>query len=350
VDRARLSTFGELRGRILAYVGDHQNARAVAESAEGVILHGSKGFKAGRALAVVSDLGIDPARYADDRNRTTDQLFSDPPRVAIRSQLFSGATFALSDSRFSTDRSADAMRGALQRGREFVDAASDIDSTMAAFSTLVIRFDELKSRQWISPVSDFAIPLATVFASRGDPFSDEQALEGAIELVRSTENVFVMRCDLSSIGLIACGATASAVGASSSVRHLWLPTKRRGDVSGATGHVFVPKLAAWVKLRFIEYAMAEPAIDPLMRCDCAVCGPQGDVRSLIMPGVSSAHRELHSVAAVTRLGREVLDADNPLVAWRVVCVRATDAYGHLAELGLGVFQAPAMLQNWITLI
>lgn len=143
----------------------------------------------------------------------------------------------------------------------------------------------------------------------------------------------VLRCDSSVAGLVALGANAGAIGASSSARHLYLPSGR-GSSGPPRRSLFVRTLNNWLSASFVGQAEADPEVDDIFACNCVVCGPGGDVRRLLRADVEERMRDRHSVAAAVQSAKSVVEADSPLGEWRRICQTADDNYGRLRQLGI----------------
>jgi hypothetical protein len=342
--------FEDLRGRVLVYAGDNGLARSFAPHCDGLVLHGAAGRRAARALSAQGSVLHDPERYADDVGKPKVLqlaqlgLFDESPQETIQAQMAVGVCCLLAPSRFPLERDEHSMRALLEAGEEFVEAADEIAPGLPVLVPIVVRFDELADRRWVRPVSESGLPIAPVFAGRGDPVGTHDRLEGALELLDCAELAVPLRCDLSLAGFIALGAVCGALGSSSTVRHLWLPTGSGGQ---GPPHVFVPTTASWMKAEFVEQAMADPHLDALFHCDCAVCGPDGDVRPLAATRAPPELLARHSVASSVAVVRQVVGAEHPLDAWHTLCEGADRAYTVLAEAGIAGPTRPGALGAWL---
>lgn len=338
-----------LRGKVMVHLGDNTMASRFLSHCDGLIFHGSAGFNeaassGGRKLKLV-----DPELYAADRRKEDQlQLVPQTPADAVEAQVSAGVSALLAPSRFPRERSRAAIAGVLEEGAAFVAEAARRAPELPAYVPVVVRFDELADGRWIGPIAASGLSIATVFAGFGDPLGTAEQLRGAIDIVRAAQSAFVMRCDIAVAGLMALAADGGAIGASSSVRHLWLPSRRRG--TSGSRYLFVPGLANWMKLLFVEQAMADPDLDELFRCECAVCGPSGDLRRLAHPRVSPEVQDAHSAAAAVSLTKGVLGSNHPIAAWRAVCEAASAAYDDLEGLGIAGPSKPGVLDSWLTVL
>jgi hypothetical protein len=343
--------YSSLRGKVLAHVGNHHLARAVLPHCDGLVLRGSAGCRAVADLPPGSMILIDRERYVSDRGRKSawpEEMFSETIRESVASQLALGVQCLIAPSRFPTDRSNASIRRLLDAGREFVDTAAGIAPGLPVLVPIVVRYDELADGRWVEPVQESRLPIATVFASYHNALDTPERLEGAVELIRRAAIAVPLRCDLSVAGLMALGAVSGAIGMSSSVRHLRLPSKRY-SAGEASRHVFVPAVANWMKASFVEQARAEPYLGDVFCCTCAACGPEGDVRALLAPGRPPDLLDRHSVAAAVTMVRSIVTANAPLTAWLEVCERAQAAYTVLQTSGISGPESPGAFAGWLKL-
>ena len=337
-----------LRGKVLAYAGDNTAGGRFAPYSDGVVFHGRAGFRAARSYTGGLLCVIDPAVYMRDRGQGAGaRLFPESSVEAVQAQMDAGADCLLAPSRFPTERDTKSINALLNEGESFIDAARIEAPSSPAFVPTIIRFDELTDDRWVGPIRSSGLPIATVFAGYGDPLATARQLEGAIRIVDAAAVSFVLRCDTSAVGLMALEATAGSIGTSSSVRHLWLPTRHpRGRAPSR--NLFVPRFANWMKAEFITRSAVDPDLDDLFRCDCPVCGPSGDVR--LLTEVEEEMQDSHSIASAVRLAREVLEADSPISAWQVVCQSAVDAYDELESLGISGPAKSGALKAWLSIL
>lgn len=334
--------------RVFAYAGDNERGADFAEHADGVVSRGKAGFTAARLCATDAICMVDPENYAHDRkDRAQCSLIPETPPESVLAQVHAGAACLLSPARFPGDRDTQSIKNLLNDGEAFIEAARDEAPSLPAFVVVVIRYDELADGRWVQPIRTSGLPIATVFAAYTDPLAQPAALEGAIRVMEAAEAAFALRCDISVAGLMALEATAGAIGTNSAMRHLWLGTPRSpgGKVSPS---VFVPAIANWMKLSFVEQATADPDLDDIFRCVCSVCGPQGDVRRL--HEATKNVQDAHSIAASVGLAHEVLKAEDPVSAWQGVCRQAIAAYDELQSLGISGPTKPESLRAWLSLL
>ncbi len=338
----------DLQGSVFAHVGKTEKALEFSRLADGIVLRGASGVRSARIVGRTALVAIDVERYIKDRGKPplTPAMFSETPAEAVASQMDLGASVLLAPSRFPDDRSDQSIQTMLAQGAEFVAQAAADAPAVPAFVPVVIRFDELTDRRWVGPIRESGLPIATIFASYGDPLGAPRQLEGALEVIDAATDLFVLRCDISVAGMIALGAVSGAIGTSSSVRHLWLP--RKGSPRSPSPSIFVPRLANWMKIEFAKQALADPDLDEVFRCECSVCGADGDVRRLVQDGSSLADE--HSAASAVGLTREVIGSSDPVSTWRATCAQASSAYDLLVGLDISGPSKPGALSSWLQIL
>lgn len=337
--------YSDVQRKMLVHLGDNRLAGKVAPYGDGVVFHGSAGAREARRFQDRGLIVIDRELYANDRGAQTQTLFTESAADAVRGQLHLGADWLLAPSRFPSDRGVDGIHSVLEAGRQFIDKARRLAPNKPSFVPLVARFDQLRDPRWIEAALAAELPLATVFAGYADPLGTLDALEGAIELLSRSPASIVLRCDSSAAGLVALGASAGAIGTSSSVRHLFLPSGR-GSSGPPRRSVFVRALNNWLSAFFVRQAEADPDVDDIFVCDCAVCGPGGDVRRLLRVDVEEQMRDRHSVAAAIQSAKSVVEAESPVGEWRRICETANDNYDRLRQLGIAAPGPPKALVAW----
>lgn len=347
-DRQRLSDpYQRVADQILLYSGNNSTAGDLATIGDAVILHGRAGFRIAKEMPAECRVLIDAEYYKTDRDdKSEGQLLPLASEESIRQQVAAGVACLLAPSRFPDDRSPDSLKRVLDAARDFIACAEQLAPTLPAFAPVVVKYDELADRRWVKLLSDAGIPVALVFAAFMDPLSDVDRLRGAIDLVQATDKVMILRCDLSAVGLMAAGASVGAMGASSSVRHLWLPSKRPKRRKEPVLALFLPAGAAWVNEVFLRQAQAHPELDDLFGCSCVVCGPGGDLRNLFETGATRDLLDRHSISAAVRLGRSVVASEAPLNRWKHVCENASETFARFDALKVAGPGEPQMLQAW----
>lgn len=343
----RVDPFVGLRDLVLAHVGDCDQARDHARYADGVVLRGPNAFFTSRTLTDTIRV-LDPEYYVSDRSRRNQlRLLPHSAEESVRAQLEAGADVLLAPSRFPIGSDRRTIAELLEQGELFVSTARELAPWLAAFVPVVIRFDELADGRWVEPIRSSKLPIATVFAAWGDALSTPAQLEGAIRIIEAARVAFVMRCDMSAAGLMALGAIAAAIGTSSAMRHLYLPSKHTGKRPFERS-IFVPRTMSWMKVSVVDRFAVVPDAGGIFACDCPECSPDGDMRHLLES--DDAKQDMHSLASAVALTHEVAEAPDPVMRWLQTCRSADDAYSELAaRRRLGVTKPP-MLNAWLSVL
>lgn len=339
-----------LRDKVLLYLGSNARAAEFAPLADGIIFHGNSGFSEARRYAKSTRrpvAGVDPERYAKDVGTEPNEMFPETPREAIQAQLGVGEIL-FAPSRFPSTRDESSFKALLAHGRAFVEAAQAISPTTPVFVPVVIRYDELASGVWPDLLREAQLPVATVFAGYYDPLGSPVVMRGALDVVGASPHTMVLRCDFSIAGLIAHGALSGALGTSSGVRHLRLPSKLPSK-SSPDIQAFIPALGAWLPSKTIAAAQVEPDVNDMFACECSTCGPGGDIRSLVSFAVPTADRpalfDRHSAHSAVLTTKRIIGNEDPQAAWGDYLNACDQNFKKLKSLDIEV-RPPGMLDAW----
>jgi hypothetical protein len=155
---------------------------------------------------------------------------------------------------------ANSFRSAMGR----LNAGADVVSLFALHHHWVGR-ESLKLAAAFQEVDG---PLGVMFWHADDPFSRTEALEGALELIRSRGDIGVLRSDIAALGLQAHGAVLGSIGVGTGTRHYTRPEARpAADLHDRSPRVLVPPLLSYWRGSRIEVV----GEDPLFACPCSVC-------------------------------------------------------------------------------
>ena len=342
--------FAALSGRVFAYVGNNEKDACLAAHADGAVFHGNPGLGEARRHKGKMVYAIDPELYANDRLPQAQERFEESARDVINAQVDAGASFLVAPSRFLRGvHDRESIESSLQKGHEFVAAALQHDPPLPAVVPIIVRYNELEDRRWVEPVRESGLPIAAVFAAHTDPLSTPCRIEGAIEIIQAARLACVLRCDMSTVGLMVMGALFGAIGTSSSARHLYLPSRNRGRHHAARS-IFIPGLAGWMSETLVKVGYADSRLDDVFRCNCRVCGEHGDVRELLHRDPESEHWDEHSILAAIRLAHGVLNASDPQAQWVKTCRQAAAAYDYLTSIGWSGPAKPGALESWIKVL
>lgn len=291
-------------------------------------------------IETLPHLLIDANRYAGQNRRIASSQSANLDPNWVKTQRELGLSALLTDSPYVPAGEHAALTRVLSEAR---DLGSD------AVAVLPLHVDWLRKdvATLIEAINAKEIPVALVLEHTGDPLGIQPAVAGlATLLAEATNKVALMRSDLSVIGAAAFGATFGAVGATTSLRHLYPRKDESSGFSPKPGiSALVPRSLAYRKLDKIATAAAiNEGNQERWSCECRAC--YGRPLSWIVDEVG-AYR--HSIASIARLGEHVLGGANALIRKHAWLGRCRDAqmvnFDIEAETGLS-WQSPAFLGAW----
>ncbi|MBO4209302.1 hypothetical protein [Micromonospora echinofusca] len=190
------------------------------------------------------------------------------------------------------------------------------------------------------------VPVALVLEHPADPFAEPGAVEGLLEVLDCGVPVLLLRCDVSALGALCCGATAAAVGTVPALRHLYPvppvpgPAPRVGRPSAIVG-----RCLAYRRTDVIARTRALFPEAGLWTCDCETC----DGRDLSWLDRQPQHRRSllafrHSLRVLYALRDDIFRSSlpNSRLSWHARC---RDAIWRHADVRWPV---PGMLRRWET--
>jgi hypothetical protein len=122
----------------------------------------------------------------------------------------------------------------------------------------------------VDHVTAAQVPIAVVLEHPKDPLGVRYVLEGLVALLAAPVDVLLLRCEVSAVGALCFGATAAAVGATATLRHL-PGGGARGGSNGAGPSALLRPCLAYKRLSRIQLAVANDPDDPLWECRCGTC-------------------------------------------------------------------------------
>lgn len=199
----------------------------------------------------------------------------------------------------------------------------------------------------LTELADVETPIAVIIEHASDPFSARRVLDGLLTVIRTGIHVIPLRCDISSVGLIAHGALAAGYGSKTSLRHLY--PQRKGGGGGASGK----ESAMWPTGMALHYrdllhdAVLGSPRAPHWRCSCAICAGSRLDR-LATTSVYEVRR--HNFACMLDLRHQIAalatGADRTR-SWTSWCRSGEEAHNSV-DAGPVSLVVPKALRHWQT--
>lgn len=303
-----------------------------------------------RAAGSVAPLALDEQRYLEPSSPGSLQLI-DESRLAAENQAVLRTSVYLAPSQRVGGTLA-SLQEVLDAGERFLEAVGDQAHAAPGYVPIVVgpQWRRAMLDDMCAELSMRRLPIAFLFASTHDPLSTAGDVAAAITLISAVTDSIVLRCDLSAIGLVAHGARWGAIGASSDMRHVFIPMSRKAvdsRRSDRSAHVFVPSLRAWLrgsKLTFID------GPEDLFCCDCRLCGGRSVLRfreSGPLDDLVRAEADAHAALAWRLIAARVLDDNvaDPRRSWQEECASGLRSYSILSEHGVEL-KPPSYLGAW----
>ena len=126
-------------------------------------------------------------------------------------------------------------------------------------------------RLLIQELRDTDVPVALVLEHRGDPLAVARIIHGVLAILDVGITMMMLRCDVSSLGLIARGALAAAYGSKTRIKNS--PTSGNGGGGGGGNpkeSVLWPAGTA-LHYRDLLYAGHRELDNPCWECACGIC-------------------------------------------------------------------------------
>lgn len=185
-------------------------------------------------------------------------------------------------------------------------------------------------------------PIALALAHRDDPLSAGSAVDGLINICKSTEHLTVLRSDHGAVGALAFDAIHASLGLRTSTRHLYPPSAQGGGGrrDDPTPRLFVSQLLDW----YTGFTIAGWSTSEIeIPCSQLCC--QGASLARFLDARLAGEAEYHNELALAELATYVINAPpndrRRLFAQR--CKAAVDMYDRLGSMAL---RPKAQLEGW----
>jgi hypothetical protein len=243
----------------------------------------------------------------------------------------------------------EALRRAVEEANSFRDAMVTLDSGAEVLNLFALHHHWLAGdrAELLEALRGVGGPVGIMLWHSDDPLRRPEAIEGALELVRGRGDVAVLRSDFGALGLQAHGAILGSIGVGTGTRHFTRPgLDGVADVSDKSPRLLVPSLLDYWKGTRIE-AVGD---DPLLRCECRVCG--GEPLGRFADPALKLEAAEHSIEAWSRLADELRGMElSARESWW--SARVTEALRHIVELEDRLYlpQPPSkQLTSWCEVI
>ena len=190
------------------------------------------------------------------------------------------------------------------------------------------------------------MPFALAFADSNDPLGRRGAVPGLVELVKSVNDIVVLRCDLGAIGAVAHGASLGAVGTSTGVRHAVPPGHQPGGVANdKSPSVFLPKLLDFKLGSFLD--SLPRAASPTCELECCQGAP---LRRLHDEHMNTEARR-HNRVAIGEVIHKVVSTERPQRArvFKSLCIDAEHEAHELSGLARRPLKVRPQVAAWARL-
>ncbi|MEV4286333.1 hypothetical protein AB0K40_12600 [Nonomuraea bangladeshensis] len=320
----------------------------IPSSAGGIVLTGEKATALHPSLRerLCGPLLIDRRCYAGGKSRR--KAGAEPiSRAWLDAQRALDVPSVLTDSGYVGKEDKAALQTVLSQAKR---AGADVTAVLPLHSSWLLTpwVDHL-----VGEICSHETPVALVLEHRSDPLGSIRAVSGLRRLLeRATVPVSLLSTDVSGLGAIAHGALWAAMGATSSLRHLYpedaSPPPNTGTPRRHT--LVLPLLALMTVDKILEGVQATLEDPDLMRdvwtCDCRVCGSRTmDWLATASPTELAAHTFeplLHLHEGITTL----LPHQRP-GSWLAKCKDAIHRHHELNAQRRLSWGVPKYLQAWV---
>ncbi|MFJ8299098.1 hypothetical protein ACIQ9R_24895 [Streptomyces sp. NPDC094447] len=328
----------------------------------GLILCGKdalrKAARLRREEAYGGALLVDPAAYevsaatedAPFPHVASDALpFDDPLEVSLAEQRAAGVTAPMTPTGYIHAEDSDALRAAVSR-------VADLDDPSVVFAVPIdvawLR-DEEPVRQLIAFLRLVKGPKTIMLGGQMDPLARYSKAVGHLRrVIEQVPDAALLRTDLAAFGALAAGATFTAFGTSSKLRHIVAPGEKAKTGNGGfatSPHVLYPELMSF----FLGATLAKRfAASPAPVCSCAACLGARTLDSFTslhspLPAAAAAHNVAVLMSWLCALDTLPKGSARELW-WHERCKAAVDRHPlvNAAISQPNAFKVPEQLKRW----
>lgn len=198
-------------------------------------------------------------------------------------------------------------------------------------------------------ICEYGVPVALILEHSSDPLGAQDNMQGLLQLLTVPVPVMLLRSDISAIGALCFGATAAAVGVTSSLRHLYPQGSGGFPPNHGPSLLLGPCLAYKLLSRLERVAEADPD-SHIWVCRCRCCYG----RPVMVLG-ERANRELscaeHSIDLLYNIRDQLLGrplpANERMRGWIETCSHAATKCMELVdEFQDSYWKPPKALIYW----
>ncbi|MFF3277325.1 hypothetical protein ACFYWU_41355 [Streptomyces chrestomyceticus] len=362
--QALAGALGVLQGRMLLHVTPARVGYLRGQldaGRSGLVLCGKDALRKARTLRgeeqFAGPLLVDPAVYETHVASGEEPFphaaedtfaFDDPLEVSLAEQRAVGVTAPVTPTGYLHAEDSDALKAAVRR----VAALADARVVFAAPIDVGWLREEDAVRQLIACLRLVPGPKAIMLGGQMDPLARHpRAVDHLRRVLGQVPGAALLRTDLAAFGALAAGASFTAFGAGSRLRHIVAPGERAETSKGfaTSPHVLFPELMHFFLGKTLADRFAGTAA-PV--CHCAACAGTWAL-NMFPHNADGRPRQAaaHNVAVLMEWLR-TLTALAPVLArqrwWHERCRAAVDRYPLLnAQLRQpDAFKAPAQLKRW----
>lgn len=308
----------------------------------GIVLTGEKALQTAEHLIRTQryqrPVVPDRARYTG-KNRLLASHPFDP--VWIQRQRLLGLPAVLPDGGYVAEHDEPGLLSVLQRT---ADLGPDVVAPLFLSANWLQR-DKLPCL--VEAVIDAGVPIAVAFEHLKDPLAKKAAVYGLVALLQVPVPVLLLRCDTSSIGALAYGAVAAAVGTRSSLRHFYPVTDGGGPIHPPKPAAVVERLLSYVQLDKIDQTAQLDPDHPDWHCSCDWCNGRS-LQSLASAPDPELAAFLHSIEVLFRIRTNILMAGDLTArreAWTEQCSAAQFNHMDIDDTRFK-WEVPKHLAHW----